>query len=351
MSDAMNDDMNPTFHDAENAAASGEGNGDTLQKFMFENASLRGEFVEISDTWRQVQARSDYPQAIRTMLGQMLAAAALLAANLKFDGVIVMQIHGDGPVRLMVVECDSALRLRATAKFSAEALEDAAADGDALSPLAALVNRHGKGRFVITLDPNDRMPGQQAYQGIVPLDGDSIATVIENYMLRSEQLDTKLWLAADENVSRGLLLQKMPGDGGIHLDPDDPLHKSLYQRQLNDADTWNRAVMLASTLKPQEMLDTDIGTLMQRLFWEESVRIFTPRHPRFHCTCTREKVGNMLKMLGREEIDSALDELDKLGVNCDFCGLHYDFDRVDCAQLFADDSPVEGLIAAGDVKH
>ncbi len=109
--------------------------------------------------------------------------------------------------------------------------------------------------------------------------------------------------------------------------------------------------MLASTLKQQEMLETDIGTLMQRLFWEETIRIFTPKHPRFHCTCTREKVGNMLKMLGRSEIDSALEELGHLGVNCDFCGLHYDFDRVDCVQLFADDTPVEGLMAAGEAKH
>ncbi|HSY27565.1 MAG TPA: Hsp33 family molecular chaperone HslO, partial [Burkholderiaceae bacterium] len=169
---------------------------DTLQKFMFDAAPVRGELVEISETWQQVLARRDYPQAVKTVLGEMLAAAALLSANLKFDGVIVMQIHGDGPVRLLVVECDSNLQLRATAKVKdGESIQDGTA-------LPQLVNLHGHGRFVITLDPKDKLPGQQPYQGIVPLDGDNVATVIENYMQRSEQLDTKLWLAADHHVSR-----------------------------------------------------------------------------------------------------------------------------------------------------
>lgn len=317
---------------------------DTLQKFMFENAAVRGELIEISDTWQQVQARHNYPPAIKTLLGHMLAAAALLSANLKFNGAIILQIHGDGPLRLLVVECDSALRLRATAKLA----PDAVIDDDARLP--ELVNLHGKGRFVITLDPMDKLPGQQAYQGIVPLDGDDVATVIENYMLRSEQLDTRLWLAADTQVARGLLLQKLPSEGGTEaasaagqLDRD--------EREQDKQETWDRAVILASTLRHQEMLDTDITTLMQRLFWEETIRIFEPRTPRFHCTCTREKVGNMLKMLGRPEIDSALEEMNSLGIHCDFCGLHYEFDKVDCAQLFAADMPVEVLIPVSDVKH
>src|SRR4051812_38298887 len=169
---------------------------DTLQKFMFEDATVRGELVDISETWRQVQARRDYPPAVKTLLGEMLAAAALLSANLKFNGSIVMQIHGDGPISLLVVECDAELRMRATAKFA----PDAEIADDALLP--KLVNVNGHGRFAITLDPKDKLPGQQAYQGIVPLDGDSVAAVIEHYMMRSEQLDTRLWLAADDNVAR-----------------------------------------------------------------------------------------------------------------------------------------------------
>ncbi|MBZ2209866.1 Hsp33 family molecular chaperone HslO [Massilia soli] len=311
---------------------------DTLQKFIFDNAAVRGEFVEISDTWREVQARHSYPPAVKTVLGEMLAAAALLSANLKFNGSIIMQIHGDGPVKLMVVECDSDLRLRATAKLAegAHVAEDAT--------LTDLLNQSGKGRFVITLDPNDKMPGQQPYQGIVPLDGDDMATVIENYMLRSEQLDTRLWIAADATVSRGLLLQKLPRHSG----KDDQTKQATEAEEL---ETWNRAVMLASTLKQEELLSADIQTLMNRLFWEETIRVFDPAHPRFHCSCTREKVGNMLKMLGTEEVNAALDDLGALEINCDFCGKHYAFDKVDCAQLFATDTPVETLIPAGDIKH
>lgn len=310
---------------------------DTLQKFIFENAAVRGEFIDLSATWREVLARHDYPAAVKTVLGEMVAATALLSANLKFNGSIIMQIHGDGPVRLLVVECDADLRLRATAKLAPDA--EVAADAN----VQALLNAHGKGRFIITLDPQDKVPGQQPYQGIVPLDGIDVATVIENYMLRSEQLDTKLWLATNDQVARGLLLQKLPYHGGkaeaTPVSEDDAL------------ETWNRAVMLASTLKQEEMLETDNATLMQRLFWEETIRVFEPAHPSFHCSCTREKVGNMLKMLGRKEVDGALEELGQVDVNCDFCGQHYAYDKVDCAQLFASDAPAEVLLPPGHSTH
>ncbi|MRW89433.1 Hsp33 family molecular chaperone HslO [Duganella sp. FT80W] len=310
---------------------------DTLQKFIFDNATVRGELIDISATWREVQARHAYPAPVKKLLGQMTAAAALLSANLKFNGSIIMQIHGDGPVRLLVVECDAELRLRATAKLN----PDLPITDDA--NLTDLLNANGKGRFIITLDPLDKVPGQQPYQGIVPLDGDDVATVIENYMLRSEQLDTKLWLAADDTVSRGLLLQKLPHHGGkAEANPvsaDDAL------------ETWNRAVILGSTLKEQELLETGIDVLIQRLFWEETIRVFDPVHPQFHCSCTREKVGNMLKMLGQEEIESVIAEQGHVGVNCDFCGKHYEYDKVDCTQLFASSAPVETLLPASDAKH
>lgn len=306
---------------------------DTLQKFMIESSLVRGELVEISDTWQQIQARRDYPPAVRTMLGEMLSAAALLSANLKFNGSIIMQIHGDGPVQLLVVECDSSLRVRAMAKLR----ENAVVTEDAT--LQQLVNQQGNGRFAITLDPNDKLPGQQAYQGIVALDGDTVATVIENYMMRSEQLDTRLWLAADANVARGLLLQKLPSDGGIDL------------KLADDSDTWNRAVMLASTMQNSELLETDIMTLMQRLYWEETLRVFEPRHPSFHCGCSREKVGDMLKMLGKEEVHDALTELGLLAVNCEFCGQDYSFDRVDCVQLFATETLAVAIQPPGEQQH
>lgn len=306
---------------------------DTLQKFMSEDATVRGELVDVSAAWRQVQSHHGYPQPVKTLLGEMLAATALLSANLKFNGAIVMQIHGDGPVRLLVVECDAELRLRATAKLAPDALIEEHAS------IAQLVNQHGHGRFAITLDPLDKLPGQKAYQGIVPLDGETVAAIIENYMVRSEQLDTRLWLAADAEVARGLLLQRIPGSSGSPTAPED------------QADTWRRLTLLAATLKRQELLDTGIDTLRHRLFWEETIRLFDPLQPQFHCSCSREKVGNMLQMLGRDEVQAALDELDQLGIDCDFCGRHYDFDKVDCAQLFASTAPAETLLAPGAARH
>jgi len=306
---------------------------DTLQKFIFEQAAVRGELVELSDTWRHVQSHRTYPPAVRNVLGEMMAAAALLSANLKFNGSIVMQIHGDGPLRLLVVECDAELRMRATAKLAPDAV--IAAD----ATLSQLVNVQGNGRFAITLDPKDKLPGQQPYQGIVPLDGEMVATVIENYMLRSEQLDTKLWLAADGEIARGMLLQKLPIEGGAEISEAAAL------------ETWNRTVALGSTLGSEELLHTDAATLMHRLFWEETIRVFDPQHPAFNCSCSRDRVGNMLKMLGREEIDSALEEIGKLAIDCDFCGQHYEFDRVDCALLFAADTALDAAQPPSPTRH
>ena len=308
---------------------------DTLQKFMFDNSLVRGELVDLSDAWRQIQLLRAYPPAVGAMLGEMMAAAALLSANLKFNGTIILQIHGDGPVRLMVVECDAALKLRATAKLD----EGARIADDAT--LQTLVNLEGNGRFAITLDPADKLPGQQPYQGMVALDGDSVSTVIENYMMRSEQLDTKLWLAANLQVARGLLLQKLPDEGG----------KLVSGGGEADADAWNRAVTLASTVSRDELLSTEIMTLLQRLYWEETIRVFEPRRPVFHCNCSREKVGNMLKMLGQAEVDDALAELGKLEINCDFCGRHYAFDKVDCTQLFASDTLADAVQPPGLQQH
>jgi len=311
---------------------------DILQKFIFDNAAVRGELVEISNAWREIQSRHAYPKAVRALLGEMVAAAALLSANLKFNGSIVMQIHGDGLVKLLVVECDAKLQLRATAKLrdGAEVPDDAT--------VKQLLNETGRGRFVITLDPLDKVPGQQPYQGVVPLIGDDIASVIENYMLRSEQMDTKLWLAADGHVARGLLLQKLPRNSAIEGQVEQATEEE-------DVETWSRAVMLGQTLKQEELLSTDVETLLKRLFWEETIRVFDPLEPAFHCTCSREKVANMLKMLGREEVESALHDLGELGINCDFCGKHYGFDAVDCAQLFASDTTADAVAPASSVKH
>lgn len=310
---------------------------DNLQKFMFENAGVRGELVELPNTWQQIISLQTYPNAVKKILGDLLAASALLSANLKFNGTMIMQIHGDGPVNLLVVECDAQLNLRATAKLR----EGAVITDDA--SLTELMNQHGNGRFVITLDPNDKMPGQQAYQGIVPIDGDSIAVIIENYMMRSEQLDTKLWLATDDIVARGMLLQKLPTFGGKE--------SKVEMSAEDETEAWNRAVILGSTLKQEELLNTDIATLMTRLFWDETIRVFDLQHPQFHCSCTREKVGNMLKMLGEKEVKEAITELNQLDINCDFCSKKYSFDQVDCTQLFVANTTLDGIDIPSTRQH
>ncbi|AET89597.1 MULTISPECIES: Hsp33 family molecular chaperone HslO [Caballeronia] len=314
---------------------------DQLQKFMFNAAPVRGEIVSLRSTWQEVLARRAYPPAVRNVLGEMMAACALLSANLKFDGTLVMQIYGDGPVKMLVVQCNSNLSLRATAKL-AEGVE---AELENEMSLPELLNRHGRGRCVITLDPADKKPGQQPYQGIVPLSGEhgplsSMAEVLEHYMHHSEQLDTRLWLAADTDRAVGMLLQKLPGDGGIVPHPGE-----------HDADTWQRVCHLGSTLSTEELLKEEPETVFKRLFWQENVQHFEPAAARFQCTCSREKVGGMLKMLGREEVDSVLAERGEVEVHCEFCNQRYDFDSVDVAQLFVAKELSQGVSPAPGQRH
>lgn len=285
---------------------------DSLQRFMFEHAAVRGEIVHLEATWKAVLERRNYPPALRTVLGELMAAAALLSATLKFSGSLIMQIQGGGPVRLLVVECGADLTMRAMAHW----------DGD-LAEGAALPELVGEGRFVITLDPKK---GRQTYQGIVDLEGGSVAKVLENYMQRSEQLDTRIWLAADSHGAAGLLLQKMP---------DSPEA---------DTDAWNRAVHLGATVKPRELLDLPAREIIHRLFHEEDIRLFdsTPAH--FGCTCSRERVANTLRMLGHDEVRSLLDETGYIEADCEFCNHHYVFDAVDAEQIFAAD-------VAGPASH
>jgi len=244
---------------------------------------------------------------------------------------MIMQIHGDGDIKLLVVECNNHLQLRAMAKLN----EDIIIDEN--TSLTHLINANGKGRFVITLDPSDKSNGQQPYQGIVPIEGATIAEIIENYMKQSEQLDTKLWLAADNQVSRGMLLQRLPYFGGSSGSDEDNKETAAEQ-------AWERAAILGHTLKAEELLGTDTETLMHRLFW-----VFEPQNTSFSCTCSREKVGNMLVMLGKAEVTEAITSLGKLDINCDFCGKPYSFDAVDCAELFL--APAVKIHPEVDLKH
>lgn len=293
---------------------------DGVLRFLLRGASVRGEVVVLDRAWREVIARHALPEPVRDRLGELSAAAALLGATLKFDGSLVLQIQGDGPIALLVVECRNDLSLRATVKMREG--HDVPSDGN----MQSLLNPGGNGRFIVVLDPQRKLPGQQAYQGIVPLQGDTVAEALQHYMKASEQLDTRLWLAADADHATGMLIQRLPYHGGS----DAP---ALTEQ--NAAETWDRACALAGTIKRDELLATDIDTLIHRLFWEETLVAFDPLAVRWHCPCTRERVASMLRTLGQEEINSILAERGQVDVACDFCGKPYKFDSVDCATLFS----------------
>ncbi len=297
---------------------------DQLKKYLTEDRSVRIQAVRLDATWKAVQANHDYPPAITHLLGELVAASTLLAANIKFDGSLVLQIQGDGPIALLVVECRSDLSLRATVKVREG--QDVPADGT----MQSLLNPGGNGRFIVVLDPQRKLPGQQAYQGIVPLQGDTVAEALQHYMKASEQLDTRLWLAADADHAAGMLIQRLPYHGGS----DAPL---LTEQAA--AETWDRTNALASTLKRDEVLEAEIDTLIHRLFWEDTLLAFDPVTVRWHCPCTRERVASMLRSLGEEEVNSVLAERGQVDVSCDFCGKPYKFDAVDCATLFAPHQP------------
>ena len=282
---------------------------DTLTRFLFEHAPVRGELVSLDATWREVLRHADYPLPLQTLLGELMAAAALLTAILKFDGSMILQMRGNGAVKLVVVEATSQRTLRATAKW------------DGAVPDGALEALLGEGNFVITLDQSAN--GKPAYQGIVPLLGASVAEVLEHYMQSSEQLDTQISLATNDQRAAGMLIQRLPGV------------------EARDADGWNRARLLAATLKPEELLGLPAETILHRLFVEEDLRVFEGERVSFSCTCSRERVGDMLKMLGQDEVESVLAERGEIEVRCEFCNRMYRFDAVDAAQLFVAVPPVQ----------
>jgi molecular chaperone Hsp33 len=314
-----------------------------LHKFIFDGLPVRGMLVRLDDAWREIlkrrQAAGGYPPEVMQLLGEMTAAAALMQSNIKFNGALILQIFGDGPVKLAVAEVQPDLSLRATATL-APAGPDGPDGVQAGASLSEMVNQNNLGRCAITLDPKDRLPGQQPYQGVVPLFGDQheklekISEVLEHYMLQSEQLDTKLVLAANGEVAAGLLIQRLPVKGQGNLEGTTDLQANEDEIGLNEH--YNRIAILASTLKAEELLTLDADTILRRLFWEESITRFEPATPSFACSCSRERVGNMLRGLGVAEVESILAERADVEVGCEFCGEQYSFDPVDAAQLFTE---------------
>ena len=309
-----------------------------LHKFLFDGLPVRGLLVRLTDSWQEIlkrrQAAGGYPVEVMHLLGEMTAAGALMQSTIKFNGALILQIFGDGPVKLAVAEVQPDMTLRATATVTGT-IEPG-------SSLSRLVNVSNLGRCAITLDPRDKLPGQQPYQGVVPLFGDrhekleKLSEVLEHYMLQSEQLDTRLILAADGKVAAGLLIQRLPVKGQGNL--EGRIDSDANEDQIGINEDYQRIAMLAATLTQEELLSLDAETILRRLFWEESILRFEPVNPTFACSCSRDRVSNMLRSLGTAEIESIIEERGKVDVGCEFCGAQYDFDPVDAAQIFTSPS-------------
>lgn len=301
-----------------------------LHKFLFDGLPVRGMLVRLTDGWQEVLQRRDertpWPDEVASLVGQMCAAGVLMQSNIKFDGALVLQVSGDGPVKLAVAEVQPNLRFRGTATLVGEV--------PAGARLEAMVNVRGQGRCAITLDPRQRQPGQQPYQGVVALHGDQreplqqLSEVLEHYMLQSEQLDTRLVLAANRHIAAGLLIQRLPVEGEANL------AGARNEDQIGLSEGFNRIVHLAATLTPEELLTLDADTVLRRLFWEEDLRRYPPMQPQFACSCSRERVASMLLGLGAEESESLIEERGEVEVGCEFCGRQYRFDAVDVGGLF-----------------
>lgn len=290
---------------------------DCLHRFLFEHYPIRGHIVHLDASWRALLEHREYPTVIRDTLGEAVAASVLLAATLKFDGTLSLQLKGQGPMHLMLAQCSDALGVRAVARYKeAEYQRD-------------LKSLSGEGSLTVTVENEDL---SQRYQGIVPLTGERLSDCMRNYFETSEQLPTRLWLHADENGASGLLLQRLSDDSVKSRTVGSRAHE-VDRAEIDDA--WNRVQLLAETLKPEELQTLSDRNILRRLFAEDDVRMFESAPVFFKCRCSRERVVGMLRALGADEVRSVLAEQGHVEVRCDFCNRAYRFDSVDVEQLFA----------------
>ncbi len=280
---------------------------DQLYRFIFDDVPVRGEAVQLQSSWKSILDRHDYPPVIRDILGEAMAATVLLSATIKFLGSITLQIQSNGPVSMLVVQVKTDKTVRAMASYEDEELQP------------GLKNLFGDAQLVITIEMDN---AAERYQGIVELGDKNIAAALEEYFRSSEQLETKLWLAADEHNVGGFLLQQMPGEPSADGERDD----------------WNRLVILANTLKDEELKTLSAKELLQRLYNEDNIRLFAPDLVEFACSCSKEKIEKTLYALGHEEVKDVLDQQGSVGVDCNFCNQHYEFDSIDVETMF-----LEGL--------
>ena len=301
-----------------------------IQKLLFKRAAVRGETVVLHEEFARAVEHQHLPVAVRRLAAEVTASAVLAAAALEFDGSVLLQIAGDGPVKLIVAEVRKGLSFRVSVT-----MRDDAGDISADAKLADLVNRTGRGRCALILDQTGRPADQQTYQGVVPLQGETFAEVMTNYFISSEQVDTKVMLASDENGVGGVMIQKMPTEGGRKL-PDD-----------FDAEGWQRLKMFVDTVKSEELLTLEPAEINRRLFWEEDPLVTYEAEPVFKCRCSDEGVRQMIRSLGREEAEAIVAEHGAIEVTCHFCGTVRRFDAADVKLIFAlEDAHQKALKAA-----
>ncbi|GAC1304188.1 MAG: Hsp33 family molecular chaperone HslO [Steroidobacteraceae bacterium] len=284
---------------------------DSLHRFMFEHFPIRGHLVHLDASWRALIEHRAYPPGILAALGETVVASLLLAATIKFDGVLSLQLQGNGPMHLLLAQCTSGLGVRGLARYREEHGADAAAIGDLL----------GEGNLTVTLESDG---GSQRYQGIVPIGGERLADSLQVYFENSEQLPTRLWLFADDQGAAGMLLQRLP-DGSALARASDP-------DGVDDA--WRRVQLIGATLTATELQTLADTEILHRLFNEDDLRLYDAAPVYFRCRCSRERVSGMLQGLGETESRSILAERGCVEVRCDFCNRAYLFDAVDVEQLF-----------------
>ncbi|CAH0532333.1 33 kDa chaperonin [Vibrio stylophorae] len=274
---------------------------DNLYRYLFESLSVRGELVQLNETFAKMQENKQYPAPVQTLLGELLVATSLLTATLKFEGSIAVQIQGDGPVSLAVINGDHEQKLRGVARHA-----DEVPNSNRIQDLV------GNGHMVITITPNKG----ERYQGIVALEGDTLAACLENYFAQSEQLATKLVMRTDAQHAAGMLLQALPDTNE------------------NAAADFEHLATLTETVKAEELFSLDAEEVLYRLYHQEEVKLFEPQPVSFECGCSRERCEGAILNVGREEIELVISEQGSVVMNCDYCGAQYDFDNVDVAALF-----------------
>jgi len=282
-------------------------NSDTLQRFLFENSGVRGTFIHLGNSYQTALERYDYPPTVGKQLGQTLVASALLSATIKFEGALIMQTQSSGLINMLVAQCNHRRQIRGLARWQENLLTEHSS------------NLYGDGHMTITIDNKN----EDRYQGIVDLVGGSLVLAIENYFKQSEQIQTHIWLAADQQQAVGMLLQHLPG-------------------KAPDQDIWNRIETLGATLTNEELLRLSTEEVLYRLFHEEEIRLFEAEPVSFRCSCSRDKVADMLRTLGRDEIQDIIKEEKIVSVGCEFCNQQFEFDSVDAEALFASASPISG---------